>query len=165
MFVPVQLFNAGKPMAISIAMTRMAQHGRLSPNVGCMLQVLDLCNVQAIDNKFNTPEKSQSSHRGDSPRWSRNRSLGTRSRHAQRALGVFSSRSFSAGASGGSPSSKLRGSVATQDCTSEHCSSEPPGQDGGHDDTRCSRRLSMGDPRVSGPGPIRTSITVRSRLQ
>lgn len=129
------------------------------------MQNNEACNVQHIVNRFSSPERSHSGNHshGDSPRWGRNHSVGARSRHAQRALGVFPSRSFSAGASGGSLSSKIRGSAVAQ-ASSSGCSitqSEAIGKDECMHRT-LSRRLSMGDPRTSRLRPLRTSTVVRS---
>ena len=105
----------------------------------------------------------QNSRRGDSPRWGRNRSLGNRSRHAQRALGVFPSRSFSAGAAGATLTSSERDSVATKVYATGL--SQNDGVEGTvvSQDDPCGRRLSMGDPRVTGMCPVRTNTMVRTR--
>eukprot|EP00892_Ulva_mutabilis_P012217 jgi/Ulvmu1/9368/UM050_0120.1 len=110
------------------------------------------CSVQRIADKFSTPEKLRESRRGDSPRWGRRRSMGSRSRHAHRALGVFPSRSFSAGAAGSALSDALRNCEATADGRRSSRGDEAPGVAMDEEDT-CGRRLSMGDPRVHGTRP------------
>lgn len=132
-----------------------------------MLQMDEACNFQHTVDKISSPERSHSGHHshGDSPRWGRNRSVGARSRHGQRALGVFPSRSFSAGASGVSLSSKIRGSEARQVSSSAYSvtRSEATGADECIHETS-SQRLSMGDPRANRLRSVRTSIPVRNAL-
>lgn len=129
-----------------------------------MLQEEDSYNVQSIVNKFSSPEKVYHGPGYGSPRWGRNRSLCTRSRHAQRALGVFSSRSFSAGATGASISSTLKGSIATQGSVLglKRGGTGAAAVDDSVDSCPPSRRLSMGDTRL--PKSLLTDKTVRYTL-